>query len=219
VGSPFQRWAMQTGMLAAARGSGGPNRLAVWRPQTGPRLQVTGWTTGRSTRPDAGLERGVRATGKGKFVIDTGPADVEIRPLGSNNELDLIGTTRRVRRARVRRVVGHLQLSWHSRLMWPGPRAGQVRLQADRTPPRGRSPVAAERRHRAGVVVSRLPHGSGAQLPSPPVSMPFFAAHSLGFCGSQTNEPADVGRTAVDVVGVWRGVQPGRPRHTSSRRR
>jgi len=58
------------------------------------------------------------------------------------------------------------------------------------------------------VVVSRLPHGSGAQLPSPPVSMHSSPRTSLGFCGSQTNEPADVGRQQLMSWGVWRGVQP-----------
>src|SRR5213076_1142063 len=91
----------------------------------------------------------------------------------------------------------HVQSSWHSRLMWPGPRAGQVRLQGgSHCSPGSMMPLPQSE---ATVVVVVVPttvvvvltptHGSGTQLPSPPMSMPDSAAHSLGFCGSQTNAP------------------------------
>jgi len=61
------------------------------------------------------------------------------------------------------------------------------------------------------VVVLTPTHGSGTQLPSPPMSMPDSAAHSLGFCGSQTNAPPaeeEGGRQQLMSWGVWRGVHP-----------
>lgn len=114
-------------------------------------------------------------------------------------------------------VVGHVQSSWHSRMMWPGPRAGQVRLQGgSHSSPGSMTPLP-----QSGVVVVVVlttvvvvlnpTHGSGTQPPSPPVSMPDAAAHSLGFCGSQTNAPPaeeEVGRQQLMSWGVWRGVQP-----------
>src|SRR5207247_8461859 len=66
VGSPFQRWTMQTGKLAAARGSGGPNASALRDPRpvrasrsqgglpVGPRDLTQAWTAA------------IGAAGKGK---------------------------------------------------------------------------------------------------------------------------------------------------------
>jgi hypothetical protein len=108
-------------------------------------------------------------------------------------------------------VLGHRQSSWHSRWMCPGPRAGHVRLQGGSHSSPG-SIVSLP--HSGGTVVVVVPitpvHGSGTQLPSPPMSVPPAVVHSLGFCGSQTNAPAgdDVGRQQLMSWGPWSGAQP-----------
>ena len=115
--------------------------------------------------------------------------------------------------------VGQVQSSWHSRLMWPGPRAGQVRLQGGSHSSPGSSLPLPQSEETVVVVVVPTTvvvvvltptHGSGTQLPSPPMSMPDCAAHSLGFCGSQTNAPPaeEGGRQQLMSWGVWRGVHP-----------
>src|SRR5215467_2722053 len=102
--------------------------------------------------------------------------------------------------------------------MWPGPRAGQVRLQGGshsspgsiRPLPQSGAVVVVVVLTTVVVVLSPT-HGSGTQLPSPPMSMPDSAAHSLGFCGSQTNAPPadeDDGRQQLMSWRPWRGAHP-----------
>jgi hypothetical protein len=56
------------------------------------------------------------------------------------------------------------------------------------------------------VVVATAPHGSGTQLPSPPMSTPPCAVQSLDFCGSQTNAPpADDEGRQQSMSPAWRG--------------
>jgi len=108
---------------------------------------------------------------------------------------------------------GHVQSSWHSRFTWPGPRGGQVRLQGG-SHCSGGSTVPLP--HVCGrvvlvvkVVVVTLAHGSGTQLPSPPMSMPPAAAHSLGFWGSQSNGAPATGRQQLmSCGGVSSGAHP-----------